>query len=124
MQTAAQKYQLNQVNTAKPEELTLMLYNGAIRFVKQTKSAVQDGNMDVAHQSNIRVQDIIQELMITLDMSVPLSEQMMALYSYLKQRLVQANVKKDIAILDEVEDFLVQFRDTWKEAMVLAKSQG
>ncbi|RNB92640.1 flagellar export chaperone FliS [Brevibacillus fluminis] len=121
MQTAAEKYQLNQVNTATPAELTLMLYNGAIRFIKQTKMALQENDFTKAHQSNVRVQDIISELIITLDMSNPLSENFLPLYDYLNRRLIEANIKKDVSILDEVEDFLTQFRDTWREAMALAK---
>lgn len=121
MQTAAEKYQLNQVNTATPAELTLMLYNGAIRFTKQTKMALQENDFTKAHESNVRIQDIITELIITLDMSNPLSGNFLPLYDYLKRRLIEANIKKDVSILDEVEGFLVQFRDTWREAMALAK---
>lgn len=124
MNTAAEKYQQNQVNTASPAELTLMLYNGALRFLKQTKAALAERKLEQAHQYNIRVQDIIRELMITLDRSYPVAEQMLVLYDYVNRRMIEANIQKDISILDEVEGYLVQFRDTWKEAMSLAKKQG
>jgi len=124
MQTAAQKYQLNQINTSTPGELTLMLYNGAIKFIKQAKAAIIDKKLGEAHQYNIRVQDIISELIITLDRSYAISEQLLALYDYMNRRMIEANIKKDIDILEEVESLFTQFRDTWKEAMALAKQQG
>jgi flagellar protein FliS len=124
MQNAAQAYQTNSVTTATPAELTLMLYNGAIKFVKQAKTAVLQKQFDKAHEYNIRVQDIINELIITLNRDISISEQFLIMYDYLLNRLIAANVQKDVDVLSEVEDFLVQFRDTWKEAMALAKKQG
>ena len=123
-QQPAQAYQANSVNTATPGELTMMLYNGAIRFIKQAKAAIAEKQFDKAHESNMKVQDIIHELMITLDRKYPIAEQMFLLYEYLHRRMVEANIKKETEILDEVEGFFVQFRDTWKQAMVLAKTQG
>ncbi|WP_139491168.1 flagellar export chaperone FliS [Brevibacillus dissolubilis] len=124
MHNAAQAYQKNQVTTAAPGELTLMLYNGAIRFAKQAKQAIESKDIPKAHESIIRIQDIINELVASLDRQYPISEQFLVLYDYLLHRTIEANSRKDIAILDEVEEFFVQFRDTWKEAMALAKKQG
>jgi flagellar protein FliS len=124
MLNAAQAYQKNSVETATPADLTLMLYNGAIKFIKQAKAAIENKDMEMAHSYNVRVQDITNELIITLDHKYPISKQMLLLYDYILHRLVQANLKKDIEILNEVEDLYTQFRDTWKEAMVLAKTQG
>ncbi|WP_397341479.1 flagellar export chaperone FliS [Paenibacillus qinlingensis] len=124
MYTAAQKYQNNQVNTALPEELTLMLYNGAIKFIKQAKSAVQEKNQTMANEFSKKVQDIISELIITVDRSYPVSEQLLIMYDYMNWRMIQANIQKDVAMLDEVEDLLVQFRDTWKAAMSLSKQHA
>jgi flagellar protein FliS len=123
-QQPIQAYQNNSVNTANPGELTLMLYNGALKFLKQTKASIAENKWDKAHEYNMRVQDIIQELMVTLDQKYPVAEQMMSLYEYFLHRLVEANIKKDTAILEEVEGLLAQFRDTWKQAMVLAKAQA
>lgn len=122
-QRSAQNYKQNQVETAPAEELTLMLYNGAISFVKRTKQAIGNNDFNYAHQHNIRVQDIVDELIITLDRKYPISEQLLLLYEYMKRRLIEANISKDTAILDEVESFFVEFRDTWKQAMTLARSQ-
>ncbi|MFC5700870.1 flagellar export chaperone FliS [Cohnella faecalis] len=123
LQPAVNSYKHNQVETAPPEDLTLMLYNGAIMFVKRAKQAIEKKDLNHAHHYNTRVQDIVDELIITLDRKYPISEQLLALYDYLKRRLIEANVSKEIAVLDEVEGFLSEFRDTWKQAMVLARSQ-
>jgi flagellar protein FliS len=124
LHNAAQTYQTNQVTTATPAELTLMLYNGALRFLKQAKSALESNDYETANNSCIRVQNILYELMDTLNDAYPISEQFRKMYDYMLRRLIEANVKKDISGLTEVEDFFQQFRDTWKEAMILAKRQG
>lgn len=123
-QQPLQAYQNNSVNTATPGELTLMLYNGALKFLKQTKASISEKKWDKAHEYNMRVQTIIQELIITLDRTYPIAEQILSLYEYVQSRLVEANIKKETSILDEVEGLLTQFRDTWKQAMVLNKAQG
>lgn len=123
IQPAANSYKQNQVDTAPSEELTLMLYNGAITFVKRAKQAIGNKDINHAHQYITRVQDIVDELIITLDRKYPISEQLLLLYDYLKRRLVEANVSKDVSILEEVEGFFMEFRDTWKQAITLARSQ-
>lgn len=122
MNKAVQAYRNHSATTATPAELTLMLYSGAIKFIRQARMAIQNKNFEQANASLIRAQDIIQELIITLNMDVEISQQFLVMYEYMHHRLVEANIKKDVSILDEQEDLFVQFRDTWKQAMVLAKS--
>ncbi|CAM3520935.1 flagellar export chaperone FliS [Brevibacillus invocatus] len=124
LQNAAQTYQSNQVTTATPAELTLMLYNGAIKFIKHTKSAIEEKNVAKAHESSLKVQNILYELMSTLNKDYEISKEFLTLYEYMLQRTIEANMRKDITILNEVEDLFVQFRDTWKEAMQLTRNQG
>ncbi|MBO8164304.1 MAG: flagellar export chaperone FliS [Brevibacillus sp.] len=124
LHSAAQAYQNNQVTTATPAELTLMLYNGALRFIKQAKAAMDGRQVEQAHQYCIRVQEILYELMSTLNRDYPIADDFLKMYEYMLRRTIEANVKKDASILAEVEDLFVQFRDTWKEAMTLAKQQG
>ncbi|MGG3887071.1 flagellar export chaperone FliS [Brevibacillus panacihumi] len=124
LQSAAQTYQTNQVTTATPSELTLMLYNGAIKFIKQAKSSLEDRNYAKTHEFCLKVQNILYELMSSLKKEYPISLEFDRMYEYMLRRTVEANIRKDIEILNEVEDLFVQFRDTWKEAMTLAKSQG
>ncbi|MDF2683550.1 MAG: fliS [Brevibacillus sp.] len=124
LQNAAQTYQSNQVTTATPADLTLMLYNGALKFIKQTKSAIEEKNVAKAHEASLKVQNILYELMSTLNNDYAISKEFIKLYEYMLQRTIEANMRKDLDILTEVEDLFVQFRDTWKEAMQLAKKQG
>lgn len=124
MNNAAERYRTSQFTTSSPGELTLQLYNGALRFIKQTKEALSQRQLDKAHEYNLRVQDIISELMITLNLDVPISGQFFVMYDYMKRRMIEANVSKDEEILKEVEDLFVQFRDTWKEVIIISRQQA
>ncbi|RBP91500.1 flagellar protein FliS [Cytobacillus firmus] len=112
-----QSYQQNSVNTASPGELTLMLYNGCLKFIHQAKKAIMDNNIEAKNTNIQKAQNIIQELMVTLNMDVEVSQNMMSLYDYMNRRLMEANVKNEAAILDEVEGLVSEFRDTWKEVI-------
>lgn len=117
-------YQQNAVLTASPQELTLMLYNGLVRFIKMSAQGVEDHNIEVASNYNVRAQDILTEFMLTLDMRYEVSSNLMALYDYMKRRLIEANIKKDKEILLEVQGFAEELRDTWAQAMKIAKGQS
>ncbi|EFV78514.1 MULTISPECIES: flagellar export chaperone FliS [Cytobacillus] len=112
-----QSYQQNSVNTASPGELTLMLYNGCLKFIHQAKKAIMDNNIEAKNTNIQKAQNIIQELMVTLNMDVEVSQNMMSLYDYMNRRLIEANVKSETGILDEVEGLVTEFRDTWKEVI-------
>lgn len=114
-------YKQNSILTASPEELTLMLYNGLVRFIMQAQRAIEDKDVQKAHESIVRAEDIIAEFQATLDMKYDLSEGLALLYEYLYSRLIEANVKKDMDILEEVLGFSKDLRDTWAQAMKLAK---
>ncbi len=116
-----QKYQQNSVMTAAPEELTLMLYNGAIKFIKQAKIFMEQKQVEKTHNAIVRAQDIITELNITLNMDYEISKNLRSLYDFMLTRLTDANINKDIKILDEVLPLLEELRDTWQEAMKKAK---
>ncbi|MEZ2658261.1 flagellar export chaperone FliS [Aneurinibacillus aneurinilyticus] len=123
MLAAQQRYQQNSVNTATPGELTLMLYKGGVRFLNAAKASLQQGNMQDANNYNLRVQDIVNELIVTLNRDYPLAEDLLRLYDYMLQRLRQANIEKDAEILDEVKGFFEEFVGTWTEALKLAKQK-
>ncbi|WP_088041551.1 flagellar export chaperone FliS [Bacillus sp. EAC] len=112
-----EQYQQNSVNTASPGELTLMLYNGCLKFIHLAKSAIAQQNFEERNKNIIKAQNIIRELMVTLNMDIEVSEQLMQMYDYMNRRLVDANIKNDSSILDEVEGFVTEFRDTWKEVI-------
>jgi flagellar secretion chaperone FliS len=118
-----QAYQNNSVNTASPGELTLMLYNGCLKFIKLAKIAMEENNIESKNTNAQKAQLIIQELMVTLDQKNPISQQMLPLYDYINHRLIEANINNDSAILDEVTGLVTEFRDTWKEVIIKNRKQ-
>lgn len=115
------KYQQNSIMTATPEELTLMLYNGAIKFINKAKLSIEKKQMEGAHNNIIRAQDIITHLNVTLDMNYEISKNLSQLYDFMLEKLVDANIKKSVEPLDEILPLIEDLRDTWKEAMKKAK---
>lgn len=116
-------YANNKVMTASPGELTLMLYDGAIKFCNLAMEAVDEGEVEKAHTNIVKVEHIIEEFQSTLNHKYPVADDFEAVYSYLMRRLREANVKKDRVILEEVLGHLRTMRDAWKEVMRLAKMQ-
>lgn len=116
-QNAYNAYKQNSVTTASPGELTLMLYNGCLKFMHQAKKGILEKNIEVKNTNLIKAQNIIKELMSTLNMDLAVSNEMMPLYDYMNRRLMEANIKSDPSIIDEVEGLVVEFRDTWKEVI-------
>ena len=114
---SAMAYKRQQVMTASPAELTLMLYNGAIRFVSESILALESGDMPKCHNANIKAQNIVREFMVTLDMQYEISQSWASLYEYIHYRLVQGNLKKDREMLVEARGLLTELRDTWHQAM-------
>jgi len=113
----ANMYKNQQIMTASPEELTLMLYNGAVRFVNESMQALDQGNLEKANSANLRAQDIVKEFMATLDMQYEISHSLLALYDYIEFRLIQGNLKKDKQQLSEARDMLLELRDTWSQVI-------
>lgn len=116
-------YKQNSVTTASPGELTLMLYNGCLKFLNKAKQSIEDKNIQEKNNNIQRAQAIIAELMSTLNMDVEISKQMLPLYDYMNRRLVEANINSDIAIIEEVEGLVTEFRDTWKEVIKITRQQ-
>ena len=114
---SAMAYKRQQIMTASPAELTLMLYNGAIRFVNESIMALESSDIPKCHNANIKAQNIVREFMVTLDMQYEISQSWAALYEYIHYRLVQANLKKDREMLTEARGLLTELRDTWHQAM-------
>jgi len=116
-----QKYQKTMVETVTPAQLVLMLYNGAIRFLKQAQMGLEEGKLEVCHQNILKAQDILTELMTSLDLEQgEIARNLYQLYDYMYHRLVDANIKKDGQILLEVQQFLSELRETWSEAIKLS----
>ena len=118
---AYQQYQNSMVNTASPQDLTLMLYNGLIKFLNLSIQSIEEKSMERTNNYILRAQDILTEFMSTLDMSYEVSQGLFSLYDFMNNRLVKANISKDKAIVEEVLVFAEELRDTWAQAMKLAK---
>ena len=116
-------YQQNSVVQLSPAELTLMLYNGCLKFLNQAKKGIESGNIELKNINIQKAQNIISEFMITLDMSVPLSKNMMSLYEYMHHQLVQANIHSNVELIDEVSGLITDFRDTWKQAIQINRQK-
>lgn len=118
---AYQAYNNSKILTASPAELTLMLYEGAIKFCNIAIMGIEENNIEKTHNNIIKVEKIIAEFQATLDEKYEVSKDFQNVYTYLQQRLQEANVKKDKEILEEVLGHLRTMRDTWKEVMRLNK---
>lgn len=114
---AYEQYNKSKIMTASKPELTLMLYEGAIKFCNIAIMAIEQNNVEKAHNNIVKVQRIIAEFRATLDMRYPVAEDFDRVYVYLEKRLLDANLKKDTEILEEVNTHLRSMRDTWKEVM-------
>lgn len=110
-------YLRSKVMTATPAELTLMLYEGAIKFVNKAIMSIEKDDVMGAHNNLMKTQRIIEELRASLDHKYPVAKEFDTVYEYILRRLVDANIKKDKDILEEVLEHLRTMRDTWKEVM-------
>lgn len=116
-QQAQDTYLRMQVNTAAPWELTAMLYNGCIKFMKQAQQGIQ---MKDYQSKNIYIQksvDILDELLSTLKMEYEVSKQLFSLYDYMKNRLFQANIQLNESYIQECIELMTELKDTWIQSM-------
>ena len=118
---AYSQYANNKILTASPAELTLMLYEGAIKFCNIAIIAIENKDIQKAHNNIMKVERIIEEFQITLDFKYPIANDFNNVYNYIIKRLREANMTKDKEILEEVNGHIRTMRDTWKEVMRLSK---
>ncbi|OPJ60879.1 flagellar export chaperone FliS [Clostridium oryzae] len=118
-------YKKNSVNYASKEQLLLMLVEGAVKFIKIARQGILDKNVKVAHENMIKAQNIYYELMISLDeksagkWAVSLKQ----VYDFIIKKLVEANIKKDVSIIDnEILPLAENIKDTWEQAYEISKS--
>lgn len=114
-------YNNSKVLTASPAELTLMLYEGAIKFGNMAIIAIENNDIEKAHNNIMKVERIVLEFQATLDHKYPVAEDFDRVYNYLVIRLHEANLKKDKEIMEEVVEHLRSMRDNWKKVMEAAK---
>ena len=97
-----------------------MLYDGAIKFCNIAIIGIEKKDMEKAHVNLKKAQDIITELRVTLDHKYPVWEDFDRVYDYIYRRLVEANMSKDIAVVEDALKYIREMRDTWKEVMKAA----
>ncbi|MGL6174141.1 MAG: flagellar export chaperone FliS [Cellulosilyticaceae bacterium] len=119
--SAYQKYQNNSVLTARPEELTLMLYNGAIKFCNQAIESINKKDVQKSHTDIMKAQNIIEELQVTLNGDYEIAHEMNRMYEFVKQLLMEANIYKDINKLEDALYFLREFKEVWQEVVKCTK---
>lgn len=117
-------YKNNSVNYSSKEQLLLMLLDGAVRFSKTGRQAIVDKDPQKAHEFIMKTQNIFYELIVTLDVTKAgeWGSNMRSIYEFIIRRLIDANIKKDIDIINEVIPLIEDIRDTWTEAYGLSKN--
>ncbi len=118
------KYKENDIKTATPQELSLMLYKGAMKFIRQSIINIENNDMQNAHNSNIRAQDIFIHFMSIVDMENEVGKHLFSLYEYMHNRLQEGNMNKDTEILEEIYGMTNELKETWEQAMKIAKKKG
>ena len=121
MVNAAEAYKQQQLMNAPPEQLTLMLYNGCIRFIEDGMKAVQEKDFEGANIALQKAQRIISEFRLTLNMDYEVSHQLFMLYNYIYDRLVEGNIRSKVEPIEEARFIITELRDAWVGAMRKAR---
>ena len=121
MVNAAEQYRQQQLMNAPPEQLTLMLYNGCLRFIEDGLIAVREKRFEDANTFLQKAQRIISEFRLTLNMDYEISHQLMPLYNYVYDRLVEGNIRSKTEPIEEAKTIITELRDAWVGAMRKAR---
>ena len=117
MVNAAEAYRQQRILNAPPEHLTLMLYNGCLKFIDDGIEALGKQDYESANNLFQRAQRIISEFRLTLNFDYEISNQLLPLYNYIYDRLVEGNIKSDLAQINEAKGMVTELRDAWVQAM-------
>lgn len=117
------QYKQTAIETANSGKLLIMLYDGAIKFLRIAIEAIEKNDNEKSNIYLKKTQDIVQEFIICLDMNVEISQKLYLLYDYLRRRLIEANIKKDRVIAEEVLQFLQELRETWSRVINVGKNE-
>ena len=121
MVNAAEAYRQQRILNAPPEHLTLMLYNGCLKFIDDGRAFLEQKNYEEANNSLQKAQRIISEFRLTLNFDYEIAHQLLPLYNYIYDRLVVGNIKSDLAQIDEAKGIVTELRDAWFQAMKSAR---
>lgn len=116
------QYQQAQIETASKERILVLLFDGMIRFATLAKKALETGDLATLGMNCIKVQNIVTELMATLDDQAAgeMGENLMRLYEFIHHSTVQANLERNAKYLDDALEVIRPLRETWGEAVKLA----
>lgn len=114
---AYDQYQKTSVETTTPGKLLLMLYDGMVKYLRNAGEAINKQDIPAAHSNIVATQNILVELMATLNMDYKISQNLLALYEFMYNQLVEANIKKDSQLLMEVQELVMDLRQTWDQAI-------
>lgn len=125
MNSYVNQYKKNEIETASPEKILILLYDGAIRFLIKAKSAMAENDIQETHNNLVACQNIILEFMNAIDMENggDLAQKLYNLYDYFYNTLVQANMKKDVKKVNEILEHLKSLRETWLKAINIANAE-
>lgn len=119
------RYRSMQVNTSSNGGLVIMLYEGALKFMHRAQTAIEQNNFQQAHNNIIKIEDIVLELRNTLDTTAgEVAENLASIYTYMYDRLVEANMNKDITILNEISGYLSELLEAWRQAVKMVECSG
>ncbi|RBP46771.1 flagellar export chaperone FliS [Garciella nitratireducens] len=115
---AYQTYQQNQINTASQGKLLLMLYDGALKFLRLSMRSLEEKNFEKTNEYLKKTQDIIRELMATIDFEAgEIAQNLYSLYEFMDRELVQANIKKDMERIKNIQQMMQDLRITWAQVI-------
>jgi flagellar protein FliS len=118
-----EQYKEVEIKTASPGKLIVIMYDGAIRFLKFAKEAIDEKNIEKAHNNIVKAQDIIMELLLSLNMEAgEIAVKLQSLYIFMNKLLMEANIKKEKEPIDRVLKMLTELREVWNE--VAKKSEN
>jgi flagellar secretion chaperone FliS len=111
-----QIYKQSSVQTASPAKLLLLLMDGAVRFLKQGIEGIEQGDIQKANTNLIKTQNIIYELIASLNTDYPVGKNLMSIYEYMIRRLTEANFHKKAEPAEEILSYLIELKDAWTQA--------
>ncbi|CAM3952042.1 flagellar export chaperone FliS [Alicyclobacillus pomorum] len=118
------RYKAMSVQTASPDRLLIMLYDGLLLAMRSAKEQILASNLPEAHRQLVKAQDIVHELRNTLKMEYEISHALAALYEYFLRRLTEANVKKAVHPIDEIYPRVEELREAWVQASMKLRTEA
>ncbi|MFW5686610.1 MAG: flagellar export chaperone FliS [Halanaerobium sp.] len=117
---SADQYKQMQIKTASPGKLLLMLYQGAVKFMKLAKKNIKEGKIEESHNNIIKAQNIILELQSTLnkEQGGEIALQLERLYDFIYRELIKANLNKNTRHLDNVIPLVEELFAAYKEIVI------